>query len=271
MMTEYEKWHFDLMGYVVLKNAIPRDDVQRIVELANTWHALPDSQLPKPLKNYGGVYTDWTKTRSINHVEYVDPVFQRALLNLEVMRVVLALTGNCPQVLLSALQIYPTNAGDGPLHNGFDGGLQNPANQYEARNGKILATFLNVGVALVDHPQGEGFCCIPGSHKSNFPWPDSITTRSEPPLLITPQLHAGDVLVFTELLRHGGRNWTQPTPRMMLFTRYGTSYASWAVGYKSIPEYAHQLTPELVELMEPASFQARKAVVKRLLAELGEA
>ena len=45
MMTEEEKWHFDLFGYIVLKEAIPTKDVQRMVELANQWQALPDSQL----------------------------------------------------------------------------------------------------------------------------------------------------------------------------------------------------------------------------------
>ena len=270
-MTDYEKWHFDLMGFIVLKNAIPAADVERMVELGHKWFPMKEEDLPKPMSSYGGPYTDWKKTRPLQHVEYMDGAFQRALLNRDVMRVILYLTGNCPQVLLSAMQIYPTDSGDGPLHNGFSGGLQNPANLYQAADGKILSTFINVGVVLVNHPPGEGFCCIPGSHKSNFPWPENVTTRSEPPLLITPEINAGDVLIFTELLRHGGRNWTQPHPRMMLFTRYCTSYASWSVGYRAIEEHKDKLTPELIELMEPAGFQTKKAVVTKLLTEMGKA
>ena len=48
MMTVEEKWHFDLFGYVVLKQAIPAEDVQQMVSLAYTWHDLPDSKLPSP-------------------------------------------------------------------------------------------------------------------------------------------------------------------------------------------------------------------------------
>lgn len=270
MMTPDEKWHFDLMGYVVLKNAIPRADVARMVELGNQWFPLKEEELPKPMSSYGGPYTDWKKIRPLQHPEYLDDAFKRALLNREIMRVVLTLTDNCPQVLLSALQIYPAQSGDGALHNGFSGGLQNPANLYQAADGRILSTFINVGVVLVDHPPGEGFCCIPGSHKSNFPCPQNVTTQSAPPLLITPEIKAGDVLIFTELLRHGGRNWTQPNPRMMLFTRYCTSYASWSVGYRALAGHADKLTPELIELMEPAGFQVRKKVVAKLLEELGQ-
>ena len=52
MMTVEEKWHFDLFGYVVLKQPVPVEDVQRMVSLAYTWHDLPDSKLPPPLRSY---------------------------------------------------------------------------------------------------------------------------------------------------------------------------------------------------------------------------
>lgn len=270
MLTHDEKWHFDLMGYLVLPQAVPADDIARMKALADTWRNLPDEQLPAPLSTYGNPPFDPDRTRPINFVEYADPVFQRALLNPEILRVVLALTDNCPQVLLSSLQIYPQNGGAGPLHNGSEGGIRNPANDYQAAGDRVFATFLNVGVCISDSVTGDGFVCIPGSHKSSFRWPDWVTVDTPAPLVIAPELHAGDVVVFTELLRHGGRNWRQPDPRLVLYTRYCTSYASWSPGYRAQPEYAHLLPPELVELMEPAGFQTRKKMVTALLKERGE-
>ncbi|MGY8827706.1 MAG: phytanoyl-CoA dioxygenase family protein [Candidatus Latescibacterota bacterium] len=268
MMTEYEKWHFDLMGYIVLPQAIPADDIDRMKELGLQWAQSPDEELPEPLATYGKPDFDPSKIRPINFVEYAEPVFQRALLNREIMRVVLTLTDNSPQVLLSSLQIYPTNSGAGGLHNGSEGGIHNPANYYQAAGDQVFATFLNVGVCVSDALTGDGFVCIPGSHKTNFRCPDDITVNSAAPLVIAPNLHAGDVVIFTELLRHGGRSWAQPDPRMVLYTRYSTSYASWSVGYGAKSEYAHMLPDELVELMEPMGFQGRKKVVSRLLEEL---
>lgn len=269
MMTDYEKWHFDLLGYVILRGAVPMADIARMKELGIQWASKPDEELPRPLSTYGKPAFDPTKTRPLCHVEYVDPVFQRALLNKEIMRVVMTLTDNCPQVLLSSLQVYPAGGGPGPLHNGAAGGIRNPANDYQAAGDRLFATFLNVGVCVTDSLRGEGFVCVPGSHKSNFACPDSITTESQAPLLIAPDIHAGDVVIFTELLRHGGRGWTyKPEPRIVLYTRYCTSYASWSPGYRAMPEYAHMLPPDLVELMEPMGFQGRKKVVNRLLEEL---
>ena len=103
MLTEEEKWSFDLHGFLVLKGAVSRDDVKRMVELCDTWHALEDSELPPPLRTYWDVNTKPTTPRSINNVPYADEVFQRLVLNREIMRVVLALTQNCPQLLSVAL------------------------------------------------------------------------------------------------------------------------------------------------------------------------
>lgn len=269
MMTPYEKWHFDLMGYIILRGAVPMEDIARMRQLALEWAAKPDEQLPAPLATYGKPAFDVTKTRPIMHVEYADAVFQRALLNKEIMRVILTLTDNCPQVLLSSLQVYPAGGGPGPLHNGASGGISNPANQYQAAGDRVFATFINVGVCVTDSLRGEGFVAVPGSHKSNFACPDEITVDTPAPLVIAPDIHAGDVVIFTELLRHGGRAWTNKAePRIVLYTRYGTSYASWSVGYRAMAEHAAKLPPELVELMEPAGFQQRKKVVNRLLEEL---
>ena len=77
MLTEEEKWSFDLHGYLVLKGTVPQTDIKRMVELCDTWHALDDSELPPPLKSYHDANTKPTTPRSINNVPYADEVFQR--------------------------------------------------------------------------------------------------------------------------------------------------------------------------------------------------
>ena len=270
MLTEEEKWSFDLHGFLVLKDVVSREDVKRMVELCDTWHALDDSELPPPLRTYWDVNTKPTTPRSINNVPYADEVFQRLVLNREIMRVVLALTQNCPQLLSVALTRNTKEADDIPFHGGFSGGIRNPANDYQAANGQVFATFLNAGVSLVDVPAGTGFVCIPGSHKSNFSKPDHVNIYDGPPTVANVSVNAGDVVLFTEALCHGARRWTLDEPRRTVFVRYSTSYASWSPGYGPIEQHRNKLSEEVYELLQMAAHQHRKRVVEWLLAEMDE-
>ncbi len=270
MLTDEEKWRFDLHGYLVLSQAVSPADVQRMVQLSDEWHARDDADLPPPLESYSDPSTRATTPRSINHVEYVDEVFQRLVLNAEIMRVVLALTHNCPQHLGCALT-QNTRASDAlAFHGGVSGGLHHPANDYQAADGEVFATFLNAGVSLVDVPQGTGFVCIPGSHKSHFVRPAGVDIIDGPPVVDNVSVQAGDVVLFTEALCHGALRWTQETPRRTVFVRYGTSYASWSPGSGPLEPYRDAIPEELYELKQVAGFRQQKKVVQRLLQDMGE-
>jgi hypothetical protein len=269
MLSDREKWLFDLHGFLVLKQVVSPEEVRRMTELAEQWHALDDADLPPPLVTYRDSSTKTSTPRAINRVEYLDEVFQRLALNPEIMRVVLALTGNSPQLLQLALTKNIRENDDIPFHQGATGGLRNPANDYQAANGEVFATFLNAAVSLVDVPPGAGgFVCIPGSHKSNFPYPEEVGIYDDPPTVCNVSVQAGDCVLFTELLRHGARRWTLDTPRHTVFVRYSTSYASWSPGAGPLEEYRDRLPEELYELMQMRGFQSRKRVVQRLMNEM---
>ncbi len=271
MLTAEEKWRFDLHGYLHLRGAVPAEDVRRMVELSDDWHSKPDSDLPPPVRSYRDPTTEPTTPRSLNNVHYADDVFQRLALNPETMRVVLALTDNCPQLLAVSLTRNTTESDDIPFHGGFTGGIRNPANDYQAAEGRVFTTFINAAVSLVDVPAGTGFVCVPGSHKSNFAKPSDVDIYSDPPEVVNVPARAGDIVLFTELLCHGARKWTEPTPRRTVFVRYSTSYASWSPGLQPMPEHRDKLWPEVAELQSTASFLHRKDVVTRMLEDLGEA
>jgi hypothetical protein len=62
---------------------------------------------------------------------------------------------------------------------------------------------------LSDQPPGcGGFCAIAGSHKANFPRPQSIFLWEQDQSVVTnPGAHAGDVIIFTEAVAHGTLPW----------------------------------------------------------------
>lgn len=271
MLTADERYLFDLHGFIVLKQAVLADDVRRMVELCDQWHATPAAELPPPLRKYTDSGTKPTTPVSINNVEYGDEVFQRLALNREIMRVVMAMTLNSPQLLDTALTRNTRESDDIPFHGGESGAFHHPACDYQAFDDKVFATFINCAVSLVDVPQGSGFACIPGSHKTHFVRPEHIGPYTEPPTVVNVCPKAGDVVVFTECLCHGARKWNADYPRRTVFVRYCTSYASWSPGKGPIEAHRDKISPDLYELHQMLGYGSRKKVVTRLLAEMGEA
>ena len=267
-LSEYEKWFFDLNGYIMLPAVIGQEKLSRMLELGDAWHDVPDDQLPPPLRSYGYETQEDTRAiaRSIDNIIYHDDVFQQLVVNPNIMRAVLALTGNRPQLLAASFTKNYQHNCDLDFHEGHDGGLLNPANTYQCENGQVFATFVNAAVSLVDIPEGAGgFVCVPGSHKSRLPCPKEVSLYDGVPLVQHVSVRAGDCILFTELMRHGTRRWTLQNPRRTVFIRYCTSYASWNPSSGPDPDFRHMLSSNVAELMEPSGFQTCKTVVKRLL------
>jgi ectoine hydroxylase-related dioxygenase (phytanoyl-CoA dioxygenase family) len=250
-----------------------------MLELCDYWQSLPEDELPAPLKSYvppGGLKP--TDARTIQNPHYGDKVFQALALNPQIMRFVLAFTLNSPQLLDIALTRNFQESDDIPFHGGvvdflpdIPRGLHHPACAYQAVGDVIFANFLNAAVPLVDVPEGTGFVCIPGSHKAQFARPDDIDIYDDPPTVVNVCPKAGDVVLFTESLVHGGRRWTADYPRCTAFVRYSTSYASWSPRHAPFEEHKDKVSGEIYELQQIQGFQSRKKVVNRLLAELSPA
>ncbi|PSR22553.1 MAG: mitomycin antibiotics/polyketide fumonisin biosynthesis protein [Sulfobacillus acidophilus] len=103
-----------------------------------------------------------------------------------------------------------------------------PGQYYHVRNDIMYSGLTVVSYALTDiGPSDGGFCCIPGSHKANFPVPEEYERFQE----IGPTVHvaqkAGDVLIFTEALCHGTFAWTAVHERRSLLFKYAPSMISW--------------------------------------------
>ena len=210
-LTEEEKWKFDIhvrrqpldgpcacaaltappapthprpprlwQGFIVVPGAVGAEDLSEMCDLCDAWHAVPDSELPPPLKSYDPDYAEKLHTpRSLDNVEYGADVFARHALTPAIMRAVLALTGNSPQhLVLSLVRDDGTHGADIGLHGGFAGGgqgndpgadggddgpalgLRNLSNDYQASGGRGFASFINCATTLVDVPRGAGCVCV---------------------------------------------------------------------------------------------------------------
>ena len=261
MLTEQEKWFFDHHGFIRLQNVVSPEDILRMIELGNLWHDIAQTKvadLPAPLTS-----TSHTSDRSatiahwINHIHYADEVFQRLVLNQEIMRVIIALTRGMPCLVDTALTRNFKTSDD--IH--FHASGQN----YGVENGVPYAGFLNAGLSLVNVPEGTGFVCQPGSHKRNFE-PPEISIYEGPPTVFNVPVNAGDCVIFTEALYHGGRRWTEEAPRFTIFNRYVTDKGK----HTTLPleAYKHLIPDEIYELEQAVVPGQRKRLVERLMGEI---
>ena len=87
------------------------------------------------------------------------------------------------------------------------------------------------------------FCCIPGSHKSNFRLPQQISDNfEESPQVIIPEVPAGSVILFSESLTHGTATWQAEHERRTLLYKYCVSHIAWTSKRVETPTNV-ELTP----------------------------
>jgi hypothetical protein len=128
------------------------------------------------------------------------------------------------------------------------------------RNGLTVATF-----ALTDSKEGDGgFVCIPGSHKTNFMHnlPSAVREQHERPHYVrNPPLGRGDVLIFTEALMHGTREWTAAHERRALLYKYSPPHSTWRIEPYDVSRYP-TATAQQRRLMAPPSVERHEKVVQ---------
>ena len=243
---EMQQYLFDLQGYIVIENALNPKEVARL-------NALIDAQnLPSPeaYPRFGSApagpgFLDWGKP-------FCDLLDHPAIL--PIMRLRLGDAFRLDRLY----GMYMTRGQSyGVLH--ADYGATAPQSQvrpgeyFPFRANQIYEGFIVVAWALSDSG-GEhgGFCCIPGSHKSNFRLPQQIQDNpAASPNVVIPEMPAGSVILFTESLTHGTADWLAPHQRRTLLYKYCVSHLAWTTKRVADPPSV-ELTPrQKILLQEP--------------------
>lgn len=239
-MTETERYLFDLKGYMVIKSVLSMEQVKEINDTIDTvLHSRDDLGVSSyihtgldeetleqgnkdpargPVDVYAGLLLDWGEPirRLVGH-EKILPYM------IELIGPDLRLDHQYAIIMKSDSQYRGRHI----LHSG--GTPYNPSQYYHFRdhrfhNGLTVASF-----CLTDVPPGAGgFCCIPGSHKSNIPLPEIYASATEPPeCVVQIPMSAGDVLLFTEALTHGALTWEAEHQRRALLFKYCPGHLQW--------------------------------------------
>lgn len=203
-MNLEELYEFDLRGYIVYRGAIEEEQIRKI-------NALID----------GSEAADRTGKFSFMDT---DPIFMELMASPSMVRHLALLLGEWFRfdhafgIQMTKESAVTESLHAGPLENQRAFFYQwGPGTKVHNGLVKVLYTLCDVG------PGDGGFVCVPGSHKANV----SLRPRMDSPLVINPQLRAGDALIFTEALVHGSQAWRGNGRRRVLIYSYAPGFLAW--------------------------------------------
>lgn len=218
-MTESERYLFDLQGFLVVEDALSADQVD---ELNRTLDEHIAAELPadKATHRFGKLLR-W------------GAAYQNLLANDRITPYLKELVGDGFRLDHDYLDVI--RHGKGPIGTTLHGGSYpfDPSQYYHFRDGKFYNGLTVVAYNLKDvNPGDGGFGCVPGSHKSNLPfpgeWRDLDTLHPCVQAVTGP---AGSAILFTEALTHGTLPWKGAGERRTAFFKYCPRPLAWARRY----------------------------------------
>ncbi|MDP6039480.1 MAG: phytanoyl-CoA dioxygenase family protein [Candidatus Latescibacteria bacterium] len=244
---EMQQFLFDVNGYLIVENALNTEEVAALNQL------IDDQELPPPGKGRrfgsapdGPGYLQWGKP------------FCDLLDHSSIMPILRFRLGDCFRLDRIYGMYMSEGMSRGRLHayygamSPISGAVQKeyfPFKPLELTQGFVVITW-NLTDAGPDH---GGFCCIPGSHKSNFRVPRKLYDAShDSPHVIIPEAPAGSAVIFSEALTHGTADWYAKHERRSLLYKYCVSQTAWRPN-RVQPPTSVELTPrQQILLREPA-------------------
>jgi hypothetical protein len=211
-----DRFLFDLQGYLCIPDALSPALVEELNEAIDAMvrHDLHDAQT----------------THRWSHLLARSRAF-RELIDLPVVLPILEeLLGS--DFRLDHEYVDLIRAGMGPIGAGLHGGATpfRPGEYYWSGDGKLHSGLVAIGYNLKDvDPDDGGFACVPGSHKSAFPFPDKWKNLADPHACVQRVPGpAGSAIIFTEALEHGTLPWRGSSERRTAFYKYSPRALTWS-------------------------------------------
>ncbi len=238
-MDEYEKYLFDLNGYLVVRNAL---SAERLAELNA---ALAGVGIDDLLRRVGYVHTGFPEGIEGNQDPASGPIDVemgsmldwgtpfRDLVDEPAIKPYLVELLQDGYRLDHAYSIFMRSGWRDDVAHSLHGGATpfDPSQSYRFEAGRMFNGLTVVSFTLSDVPEGAGgFCVIPGSHKANYPLPDRIKAAKYEWPVRQVALNAGDAVIFTEAITHGAMPWRAEHDRRALLLKYAPGFMQWEKG-----------------------------------------
>lgn len=253
-LSTLEEYLFDLRGYLVLKEAVDPQHLDKLNAIADSYRDLGPGQWR------GNVYhrPDIDPTDLHNIFEMGEP-FELLINHPAWLDHVIRFVGGDDGLFID--ESFVDLRGPGVaihLHSG--GHKRRIRTQYRFHDNQFRCGQINILLALNNIGPGDGATSvIPGSHKSNVIHPalkatDEAGVRCRLDGLeeaVEVHLQAGDAVCFVDSISHGSRKRINEGDRRMLVIRYGPHWGTDRYGFRPSPELLARLSPERRRILEP--------------------
>ena len=251
-MTPEEKFMFDLEGYLLLRSVLTVDEVAELNAVAD--------------RVYTDVYSD-TGVKRTSTISKWSRAYQNLIDHPKVVPYLVELVGPKFRIDHDYCIFMRKGGRRGRLHGGAIDHIthRNADHWYKWRDGVMRNGLTVVTYFLAPAGPGDGgFCCIPGSHKSNFVTnlPDDVRNFERAAHYVTqPEAEAGDAVIFTEALVHGTMPWTADHERRTLLYKYSPGHSAWSKDYYRLEDY-EDLTEQQKRIMASPSVGSRPFTIE---------
>ena len=236
-MNNFEQYEFDRLGYLVIKNMLTPGEVRSLSRTVDALeeHAAARVALPprkafpwgngdahrNPERGYH-VHGSQKEGSTIIVEDFwnFSPEFDVLLNHGKTMSYISQIVQSRPTINNSELRVrYPLNASGSHM-----GGPIDHKYRYSFTQGKIDCMMVRMIYFLHDVGADQGpFSVVPATHKTNFKPPYGHNPDNEPGM-IGLEVQAGDAILFTENLRHGGLTNRSQQTRKTLHVGYGPNW-----------------------------------------------
>ena len=214
--SQLEKYLFDLNGYILIKRALKKKEVEECNKIIDKLKNLKNGKWNGYVHghNYGG-----KEGLNLQQIYESGKPFEKIIDHHSWINHMLEFVGGEGTFdhLHGPLFIdenFANIRGPGEaigIHSGNPEGIKR--NNYRYQNGKFHCSQVNILIALNDIGSGDGgTVIIPGSHKSNIQHPEYTTNKMKKNTVSSAEkmtgavevfLNAGDALLFVDSLCHG--------------------------------------------------------------------
>ncbi len=257
MMTDDEKYFFDLNGYMILRDIIDADTIRRCNEAIDHY----DHQIKIHTRRFEGESTALTSTIRQRWSEemvgwerpYCEP-FRQLMVHAALKPYLNTLIGAYHMATPPRLVMMDKGCAGHYLHGGQLDRLPFSLT-YDWKYGRLYNSLTLVEFPLADEGLGDGgLAVVPGGHKANYPIPTALRNYTAfQDEVVEVNVRAGDVVIFAEATIHGTLRWQATHQRRTLIYPYCPRYqAGVAAQYDvSYPPYIEAMSPAQQALFHP--------------------
>ena len=224
-MNADEKYLFDLMGYIIIPDALTGEEVKRCNQ-AIDHHIGQLREMQDSLAGGSGALAGTSHRKDMGGMlswdrPWCEP-FRQLLVHPNVSPYLDTILGKSYRLDHGPSLIAMDEGTEGGTLHG--GGIERPnfSEAYFFKDGRIYCGLTVVEFMLADEGSGDGgLGLIPGSHKANLACPHTMKLYQQyQQYVVEVNAKAGDAVVFTETLTHGTLPWKAKHQRRALLYKF---------------------------------------------------